>query len=199
MAIPRVMAAEVIHVVVVWAANAKAFIAAEPMTVPHIAGRAQRAICLRILSPMAASCEASSATKPRSMPTAMASHAGAPVTSSMPWARWFKRHADAADKDVGAGLAAQRLEALTVLSLGTGRGGLSPRRRNRSKDGISLGHFLLHWMSRVRPVSVFAAPMRAAALIAVHAARKRHALRSGRPRPSFAEDAVDDLIDACAR
>ena len=54
MAMPRVMAAEVIL-----AAEAKAFIAAEPMTVSRIAGRAQRPICLRSFSPHgAASCEA---------------------------------------------------------------------------------------------------------------------------------------------
>jgi hypothetical protein len=37
---PRVTAAEVIHGVVVWAAKAKGFIAAEPITVPRMAGRA---------------------------------------------------------------------------------------------------------------------------------------------------------------
>jgi len=44
---------------VVFAAKAKAFMPAEPMTVSRIAGRAQRPICLRSFSPHgAASCEA---------------------------------------------------------------------------------------------------------------------------------------------
>ena len=81
-ATPSVTAAAIIHGLPACAAKANAFMPAEPISVPTIAGLAKRDTCLRSLSPMA-SCESSRATKPRSMPTAMlqASQLSAAVTT----------------------------------------------------------------------------------------------------------------------
>jgi len=86
--------AAIIHGFTVCAAKAKAFMAADPASVPRIAGLANRETCLRTLSLMA-SWLSSSATNPRSIPTAMAqlSQTEEPVTISTPWARWLSDRA----------------------------------------------------------------------------------------------------------
>jgi hypothetical protein len=74
MAMPRVTAAEVIHAVVVLAAKTKAFIPAEPNTVPRIAGASRGDLLAQLLAHGGANCEVSSQARRIALTRRMLTH-----------------------------------------------------------------------------------------------------------------------------
>src|SRR5215471_17421714 len=127
---------------------------AEPASVPRIAGRANRETCRRSLS-ATASWLNSSATNPRSIPTAIAhpSQDWQPVTISIPWARWLRLKAVrvTATEPTPIAVPAWRRRALAARrslrdgAFGTGAAGLSAGARfmvvTFSAIGTSLSGF----------------------------------------------------------